>query len=182
MERDGIDVTQAGRISVRHVATAVKKVRQMSLERKVQLTDEIFEQQPNLLASCVVQQKLGASMESVEFLLNILLVCFQAMRESGYTWPTISEQDQERELSRLTGSVQFSEELSDPSSAHTAREQYVSLHREAPLFAFVVNEFQGWLQDLASRGVESESDKFVMMAGVNLVNCIAAAGEQATRT
>jgi len=153
----------------------------MSLERKVQMTDEVFEKQPNLLASCLVQQKLGASMESIEFLLNILLVCFQAMKESGYTWPTISEQDQERELARLTGAVQFSEQLSDPSSAHAARGQYVSNHREAPLFAFVVNEFQGWLRDLNSRGIESESDKFVMMAGVNLVNCIASAGEQATR-
>ena len=66
----------------------------MSLAEKIALTDEIFQQQPNLLASCLVQQRLGASEPKLEFLLNILLVCFQAMKESGYTWSLITEEEQ----------------------------------------------------------------------------------------
>jgi hypothetical protein len=37
----------------------------------------IYKQQPNLLASCLVQQRLGATERAVEFLLNILLVPFR---------------------------------------------------------------------------------------------------------
>jgi hypothetical protein len=51
------------------------------------LADVIFAKQPNLLASCLVQPRLGVGPQSVEFLLNILFVCFQAMKESGLDWP-----------------------------------------------------------------------------------------------
>jgi hypothetical protein len=161
------------RISVEQLATAISKVRSMSLAEKSTLSDEIFKQQPNLLASCLVQQRLGVAEHAVEFLLNILLVCFQAMKESGYDWPLISEQEQERQLARLRGTVAFSEDLTDPAQANAARAQYVMNHPEAPLLAFVLREFTLWLLELADRGAEAESDKFVMMAGINIVNCIA---------
>ena len=89
------------RISVQQLYSAINKVRSMSLAEKSALTDEIYQQQPNLLASCLVQQRLGVSERAVEFLLNILLVSFQAMKESGHHWPLISEEEQERQLMRL---------------------------------------------------------------------------------
>ena len=46
-------------------------------------------------------------------------------------------------------------------------------HPEAPLLAYVIREFTLWLMELAEQGAESESDKYVMMAGINIVNCIA---------
>lgn len=161
----------ASRISVDKLARVIAKVRAMSMEQKVELVNKIKEEQPNMLASCLVQQRLGASMESVDVLLNILLVCFQAMKESGHIWPLITEDEQERQLSRLVGSVLFSENLSDPNLADAARSDYVANHPEAPLLAFVVNEMRHWLLELA--GAEAESDKYVMMAAVNFVNCIA---------
>jgi hypothetical protein len=39
-----------------------------------------------------------------------------------------------------------------------------------------MGETRAWLRDLALRRAESESDKYVMMAAINLVNCIAAVG------
>jgi hypothetical protein len=140
---------------------------------KSTLAEEIYEQQPNLLASCVVQQRLGVAEHTVEFLLNILLVCFQAMKESGHDWPLIREEDQERHLARLRGTIAFSEDLSDPALANAARAQYVMNHPEAPLLAYVLREFNLWLLELAEQGAEAESDKFVMIAGINIVNCIA---------
>lgn len=163
----------ASRISVEQLAAAIAKVRSMSLAEKSTLADEIFEKQPNLLASCVVQQRLGVAEHAVEFLLNILLVCFQAMKESGHDWPLISEEDQERQLARLRGTISFSEDFTDPELANAARAQYVMNHPEAPLLAYVFREFTLWLLELADRGTETESDKFVMMAGINIVNCIA---------
>jgi hypothetical protein len=163
----------ASRISVEQLAAAITKVRSMSLAEQSALADEIFDKQPNLLASCVVQQQLGAAEHAVEFLLNILLVCFQAMKESGHDWPLISEDDQKRQLTRLHGTIAFSEDLTDPELANAARAQYVMNHPEAPLLAYVLREFTLWLLALADRGTETESDKFVMMAGINIVNCIA---------
>lgn len=145
----------------------------MDLAGKVALADEVFVKQPNLLASCLVQSKLGVAADSVEFLLNILLVCFQAMKESGHDWPLISEDTQAHQMERLVGTVHFSEDINDPTLADAARKQYLTDHPEAPLLAYVLSEFNLWLQDLARRGAESESDKFVMMAAVNTVNCIA---------
>jgi hypothetical protein len=48
-----------------------------------------------------------------------------------------------------------------------------SVNPEEPLLAFVLREINIWLQELASRKAEAESDKFVMMASFNMVNCIA---------
>lgn len=162
-----------GRISLEHVTAAVRKLRRMDLPQKTAIIDEIYVKQPNLLASCVAQRNLGADDQTVEFLLNLLLTCYLAMRESGFEWPLISEADQERELQRTVGAILFSEELTDPPATAAARAQYIRAHPEQPLLALITTECNAWLQDLAQRKVEKESDKYVMMASVNLVNCIA---------
>jgi hypothetical protein len=51
----------------------------ISLPQKEKLAEEIHRRQPYLLASCIVQPKLGAHVNDVEFLLNILLVFYQAL-------------------------------------------------------------------------------------------------------
>lgn len=145
----------------------------MDLAGKVALAEEVSLKQPNLLASCLVQSKLGVAAESVEFLLNILLVCFQAMKGSGHDWLLISEDAQARQMQRYVAAVHFSEDINDPTLADAARKRYLDNHPEAPLLAFVLSECNLWLQDLGRRGTETESDKFVMMAAVNMVNCIA---------
>jgi hypothetical protein len=177
----GTPLSSGGRISVEHVAAAVRKLGTLTLTQKTSLIDEIHIKQPNLLASCVVQAKLGADEQTVEFLLNILLSCYLAMTESGYEWPLITEVEQERQLGRMVGSVRFSEELLDPAAADGARAQYVGNYPEPALLALVLNECNAWLRDLARRGAEKESDKFVLMASVNLVNCIAHARAQQRR-
>jgi hypothetical protein len=183
MEREHNDtaLTPTGRISVRHVAAAMKKVQAMDVAQRVSLADEIFIKQPNLLASCLVQPRLGVDMQSVEVLLNILLVCYQAMKESGLEWPLISEDDQERQMQRMVGAVKFSQDIPDPARAEAARAQYLANHPEQPLLAFVLSESNTWLRDLARRQTESEADKFVLMASINLVNCIAYAESRPLR-
>ena len=69
------------RISVDHLAAAIRKVRSMSLEEKEALAEEIHRRQPHMLASCLVQSRLGVAPAAVEFLLHILLVCYQSMKE-----------------------------------------------------------------------------------------------------
>lgn len=161
------------RVSIAQLATAIKKVRAMSLDAQVALTEEIHARQPHLLASCIALSRLGVDISAIERLLQLLLVCYQAMKESGLQWPMISAEEQERQLQRLVGSVLFSENIADPVTADKARSQYVASHPEQPLLAFVISESNQWLLDLARRNAESESDKYVMMVAVNLANCIA---------
>jgi hypothetical protein len=156
-----------------HLVAAIRKVRSMSLAEKEALADEIHRRQPYMLASCLVQSRLGVEPVAVEFLLNILLVCYQSMKQSGLQWPLITEDEQERQLQRWIGAVQFSEQALG-SAADSAREQYISQHPEQPLLAFVVSETNQWLHEISVRNAEAPSDKFVMMASMNLVNCIAA--------
>ena len=162
------------RITVDNLAAAIRKVRAMSLKEKEALAEEIHRHQPHMLASCLVQSRLGVEPAAVEFLLNILLVCYQSMKESGLQWPVITEDEQERQMQRWIGAVQFSEHAVG-SAADGAREQYASQHPEQPLLAFVLSETNQWLREISKRNAEAESDKFVMMSSMNLVNCIAGA-------
>jgi hypothetical protein len=161
------------RISLDHLAAAVKKVEAMTLAEKSALIDEIHQEQPNLLASCLVQPRLGVTLEKLEFLLHVLMVCFQAMKQSTGRWPVICEDLQEQQLERLVGSILFSEDIAHPLIANQARAQYLADHPESPLFTYVVNQCQSWLLGLARDGQKAESDKFVMLAAVNIPNCIA---------
>jgi len=162
------------RITVDNIAAAIRKVRGMSVKEKEALAEEIHLHQPHLLASCLVQSRLGVEPAAVEFLLNILFVCYQSMKESGLQWPVITEDEQERQMQRWIGAVQFSVRVVG-SVADGAREQYASQHPEQPLLAFVLSETNQWLGTISERNAEAESDKFVMMASMNLVNCIAGA-------
>jgi hypothetical protein len=162
-------------ITTENVAAAIRKVSSLSLPQKEELAEEIHRHQPHLLASCIVQPKLGAHINDVEFLLNILLVCYQAMKESGLRWPMITENEQERQMQRWIGAVDFSEHALSNGASNSARQQYVDQYPEQPLLAFVLNETNQWLSARSQRNGASESDKFVIMASMNLVNCIASA-------
>ena len=136
--------------------------------QKEQLVDEVFRQQPNMLGSFLVQKQMGVSLEKMEFLLDILLICFQAMKESGLTWPLITEDEQDKQLGRYVAAVKFGEDLS-PSLQDRVMKQYIAAHPEQHLFAFVTAEIRDWL----SRIVPDAADKYLMLAAANFVNCIA---------
>jgi hypothetical protein len=160
------------RITIDNVAAAIRKVRAMNVNEKEALADEIHRCQPHMLASCLVQPRLGVEPAAVEFLLNILLVCYQSMKESGLQWSVITEDEQERQMQRWIGAVQFSEHAAG-SAADAARAQYASQHPEQPPLAFVLSETNQWLREISKRNAQAGSDKFVMIASMNLVNCIA---------
>jgi hypothetical protein len=117
----------------------------------------------------LVQKQSGVSLEKMDFLVDILLICFQAMKESGVTWP-LTEEEQERQMGRFVATVHFGDDL--PGSLRVrALKQYIEAHLESELLAFVNVETADWLQ----RVVPDESDKYVVMAAFNFVNCIAVA-------
>lgn len=156
------------RIPAKALANAIVIVRAMNTQQKELLADEIFRVQPHLLGSVLVQQRLGVSLEKIEFLIDILFICFQAMKESGQTWPVISEDEMDRQMQRYVAVVKFGQGLSKKLQDR-AMQQYVDGHPEKDLLAYVQIESANWLQ----RIVPEETDRYVVLAAANLVNCIA---------
>jgi hypothetical protein len=156
------------RISLQAVTRAIQKIRAMSMAQKEQIVDELFRKQPNMFGSFLVQKQMGVSVEKMEFLLEILLICFQAMKESGLNWPLITEDEQDKQLARYVAAVKFGEDLS-PSLKDIALKQYIESHPEQYLLAFVTKEMKDWLNRIVPEG----TDNYVMLAAANFVNCIA---------
>ena len=156
------------RISLAVMARAIQAVQAMDLKQKESLVDEIFQVQPHTLGSILVLQKLGVSLEKMEFGFDILLICFQAMKESGLPWPLITEDEQDLQSQIYAGTVKLGEGLSEPFRDRLMQ-QYMEGHPEQNLMAYVWSETASWLK----RIVPENSDKYVMMAVANLVNCMA---------
>jgi hypothetical protein len=146
----------------------------MTVKEKETLADEIYQNQPNLLASVMVQARFGASSETVEVLMNILFVCYEAMRATGKRWCLITEDLQERCLSRLRGRIKFTEDLSVALKA-TAIKNQIDQHPEQHLLAFAVSALQA--HDLGR--IRTEAEKYVNLAAFNLVETIAHVSEDA---
>lgn len=156
-------------LSQAQVAQAVAAVERMSAHERVQLADEIYLRQPHLLASVLVLARMGVSMEQLEIPIHLLLVSYQAIKVSGLQWPLITEDVQERCLQRLSGSIRFNEGLSPQLMRQTAQ-QRVDEHAQRYLLAFV----HGYLGDHDLLAVRSDAEKYLLLAALNLVECIAA--------
>ncbi len=146
----------------------------MDAAQRLRLADEVFAHQPTLLASVLVLQRMGASQQQMDVPVHILLVAWQAMKTSGHRWPVISEDTQEVCLKRLTGRVRFAQGL-PAELRQRSTQQYINEHRERHLLAFAYDH----LRDNDLLGARTEAEKFLLLATLNLVECIAFAGAQA---
>jgi hypothetical protein len=158
----------ATRISVKTLATAVNKVRGMTFQQKEHLGDEIHRMQPDLLGSVIVMHRLGVSYAKIEFLLEIVWICYQAMKESGLVWPKITVDDFDRQATIYIATVKFGENLSEPLQLQLMQ-QFIDGHPEQYLLAFVQDALAQWM----ARIIPEESDKHIMLAAITVVNCIA---------
>jgi hypothetical protein len=148
---------------------AVRQVERMSFNEREQLADEIYAEQPNLLASIIVLQNFGAALEQMEVVLNLLLVIYSAMKVSGKSWPVISEGVQDRCLKRITAGARAIEKL--PSSRQQlATDNAIAEHRERELLAYAY----GKLREQRLLGIRTEAEKMIVLTSMNLVECVAA--------
>ena len=163
-------------ISSRNLVDAVLRVEQMRFQERERLADEIHARQPNLFFSVLVLQRYGATLEQVEVVLNLLFVFHEAMKSSGRSWPAISEDVQERCLKRISGRVRFIEGLT-PQLQAKATADAVGDHAERQLLAYVFGKFK----ENGLLGVKTEAEKMLMLAALNLVECIAETAPPKTR-
>ena len=146
-------------------------VNRMSQAHKVSLADEIFVHQPNLLTSILVLPRMGVGMVQLEVPLHILMVGFQAMKHSGHAWPIVTEDIQEGCMQRLTARARFNEGLPGDLATRVVQ-QFCDEHRERELLAFVY----GYLGDHDLLAARTEPEKSLMLAALNLAECIAFVG------
>ncbi len=160
-----------GRLTQRVVIEADVDVRRMSHDQKVRLADEIYAQQPNMLASILALPRMGVDMAQLEVTLHILLVTFQAMKLSGHHWPLVTEDIQDGCLQRLTARARFNEGVPEDLATKVV-EQFHNEHAERYLLAFVY----GYLGDHDLMDVRTEAEKYLMLGALNLVECLAFVG------
>lgn len=157
------------RISRSALLRAIKVVQEMTAEQKLGLADEIFSSQPNMLGAVLVLRSLGVPAAKQEFALEMLFLCFQAMKESGLMWPLITEDEQENQMRRHTILFRFYASLDGKSEQNSSTRQYIDAHPEQDLLARVMTQSREWLL----KSDPEESDKYVLQAVVNFVSCIA---------
>lgn len=155
-------------ISPELLGRAAVAFERMTFQQREKLADEVYTRQPNLLASIVVLKVYGATLEQMEFVLNILLVFYEAMRASGLTWPQVTEDDQERCLKRVTGRIRFTEGLA-PDLQAKATTDGIAENSEQQLLAYVFGTFK----ERGLLGIKTEAEKMMLLAALNLVECIA---------
>jgi hypothetical protein len=143
----------------------------MDQAQKVRLADEIFAKQPNLLASILALPRMGVGMVELEVPLHILFVTFQTMKRSGHEWPIVSEDVQDRCLQRLTARARFNEGLPG-DLANQVVQQFCDEHPERYLLAFVY----GYLGEHDLLRVRTDAEKYLQIAALNLVECVASVG------
>ena len=155
-------------ISSQLLLNAVLHVERMSFDERERLADEIHVQQPNLFFSVLALQRCGATLEQIEVVLNLLFVFYSAMKMSGTVWPVISEDVQERGLKRINARVRFIERLT-PRQQHQATADSIADHTEKQILAYVL----GKLTEHGLNSIKTEAEKMIMLAAMNLVECIA---------
>ena len=156
------------RITQKTLVASVRRVAAMDIPTKLKLVDEMFREQPNMLASVLVQKQLGVSEQKMDFLVQLVLVLFVAMRESGIDWPCISVDEQDRQMNKTAGMASFNQGLA-PELLSVAADFHLKDHPEKVLLAHVVGNISEWMQKIE---VE-ESDKYIMLVAINTVNCLA---------
>lgn len=155
-------ITQASLVS------AIRQIEKMDFKNKEELCDEIFREQPSLLASVLVLSRMGVSEQHVEVVLEALMVTHLALKGSGERIKTITERELERELQRFVASVKFAEGMA-PALTTESIKQYVGFQKEPYLLAYVV----ALLQDNRVLMTTNENSKYLVLSALNIVGCVA---------
>jgi hypothetical protein len=157
-------ITQAALVS------AIQQIEHMDSKAREAACDEIFLEQPNLLASVLVLTRMAVSPRYIEVVLEALIVTHLALKESRERVETITEEEQERELQRLVASVKFTEGL-EPALVDESIRQYIGFHGEPWLLVYVMTRLHE--NELLTNA--NEDSKYVILSALNLVGCIASA-------
>ncbi len=162
------------RITEGSLTSAIQLVKRMDHKEKEAICDELFREQPNLLASVLVLTKMAVSPAHVEVVLEALMVTHLALKESGERIKKITEKEQERELQRLVASVKFAKGMTPELTAASIK-QYVGFQKEPWLLAYII----ALLKKNGLLMSTDENSRYLFLSALNLVGCVANAQRMA---
>jgi hypothetical protein len=120
---------------------------------------------------------MGVSMPEVEIALHVLLVAFQAMKRSRHRWEMVTMDLQEACMDRLTARMRFNDGLPAELAAKAVT-QFCNEHAERYLLAYAY----GYLGEHDLLTVRTDAEKSLLLAVLNLVECIAHVGAKTPRS
>jgi len=153
---------------------AVQQFAHLDMKAKEAVCDEIFMEQPNLLASVLVLTKMSASPLQIGAALEILIVTHLALKEAGVRIVKITEDEQEKQLRRLSASIKYTSGM-EPHLVNESIRQYVGFREEPWLLSYAFARMQG-AEILKST---DENSKHLALSTLNIVGCIANAKQMA---
>lgn len=112
---------------------------------------------------------MGVNMPEVEIALHVLFVAFLAMKRSQHRWDVVTTNLQEACMERLTARMRFNDGLPAELAAELVT-QFHTEHAERYLLAYVY----GYLGEHDLLKVRTDAEKSLLLAVLNLVECIAA--------
>ena len=155
-------------IAKKHLFEAIDIAKKLDFAAKELVVDQIFREQPNLLALITSLQHYGHTVEDIDVSLNMLIVLHLTTKQAGLRLQKISAETVERQLDVLCSTMQFSEGM-DKKSKDSSILQYFDEESHKLLFAYAANimENAGFLRRT------DEKSKFLLSTGVALASCIA---------
>jgi hypothetical protein len=156
-----------------HIVAAERKLARFKHAQKQAVVAKIFREQPHLLSFIASLSQRGPSREGITFLYHVLVVCYQAMQESGGSWGVVSEAEQEQLLTLMIAELDEAEPDgdSDEDLDHTAESQR---HPERFLRRYVRELTTKFIAARAS----DEDRRSLAIAATALVEGIATAGSK----
>ena len=157
------------RISVDILQAAIAREAEMSLPDKVHCMEEIRIAQPVLFESIEIQRQLGNELEDMQVLFDLLLTIHLALDNADISLQPVTRELHLAELRKFSEHMNFTRDL-NATQHQQVMQQYHNNHAELPLLLWA----QKRMIDAGFADFGPAPVKHLMLAGVTLVNCIAA--------
>ena len=153
---------------IHHVAEALKQVEPLSKEVGLKLADDLFESQPNVLASILALSRMDVPMRTIDIAFQIAFICHLAAKAAIEKAPTISEELQEECLAHLVANAKLLEGL-DSQTVSIAVGAHIRDHPEPYLLAAA----HGLLQHHDFKSIGDEAKKHFFLVVLTVVETFA---------
>lgn len=100
--------------------------------------------------------------------IKVLLVIYQAMKDSLLKWPVITESDLQHQLQRWIETLKKMDGAGNSQRKYQTQ-IYIDAHSEKIVMAYVMEQINMWQKNQK----QLESDRFVIMNLQTLVNVVA---------
>ena len=128
--------------------------------------DAVAASQPHMFDMVLMQKSMGATIETMDCLLEILLTCCNAAEAAGQTPALVSDDTMIAELNRFVQEVGFAADLPVSALADSVN-QYRENHPEPVLFRWAMQRLtDAGLTDFAT------DQRSALLAGCTIVNCL----------